>query len=249
MTADSVIDVLMLLTAIIGMLGSLYSYIEKPNKGWLFLTGYFFASFLSGYYWITSTLVTHVEPKVSEFTAYFGWNVAYVVLLVAVYEMRNPDSKGFRPLISFIPIPLNLIQFYLYIQFGGWFNNVWQVSFTTVIMIFCLQSLLYQNNNKKDGRAFPYFNGLVLTFCFAEYVTWTASCFDWSSNARNPYYYFSVISYAAQIFFPWAMKKEYEARFFKKSDNSSSEIKFQALLQVIVSFIVFGGCIGGYYLA
>ena len=249
MTADTVIDVLMLLTAIIGMLGSLYSYIEKPNKGWLFLTGYFFASFLSGYYWITSTLVTHVEPKGSEFTAYFGWNVAYVVLLVAVYEMRNPDSKGFRPLISFIPIPLNLIQFYLYIQFGGWFNNVWQVSFTTVIMIFCLQSLLYQNNNKKDGRAFPYFNGLVLTFCFAEYVTWTATCFDWSSNARNPYYYFSVISYAAQIFFPWAMKKEYEARGFKKSDNSSSEIKFQALLQVIVSFIVFGGCIGGYYLA
>ena len=113
MTVDSVIDVLMLLTAIIGMLGSLYSYIEKPNKGWLFLTGYYFASFLSGYYWITSTLVTHMEPKVSEFTAYFGWNAAYVVLLVAVYEMRNPETKGFRPIISFIPIPLNLIQFFI----------------------------------------------------------------------------------------------------------------------------------------
>ena len=249
MTVDSVIDVLMLLTAIIGMLGSLYSYIEKPGKGWLFLTGYYFASFLSGYYWITSTLVTHVEPNVSEFTAYFGWNVAYVVLLVAVYEMKHPDTKGFRPLISFIPIPINLIQFFIYIQFGGWFNNVWQVSFTTVIMIFCLQSILFQNNNKKDGRAFPYFNGLVLTFCFAEYVTWTASCFDWPSNAQNPYYYFSVISYAAQIFMPWAMKKEYEARGVRKNDSSSSEIKFQALLQVIVSFIVFGGCIGGYYLA
>lgn len=249
MTVDSVIDVLMLLTAIIGMLGSLYSYIEKPNKGWLFLTGYYFASFLSGYYWITSTLVTHVEPKASEFTAHFGWNVAYVVLLVAVYEMKNPATKGFMPVISFIPIPLNLIQFFIYIQYGGWFNNVWQVSFTTVVMIYCLQSLLYYHNNKKGGTPFPYFNGLVLTFCFAEYVTWTASCFDWPSNAKNPYYYFSVISYVAQIFMPWGMKKEYEARGFRKSDNSSSEIKFQALLQVIVSFVVFGGCIGGYYLA
>ena len=249
MTVDSVIDVLMLLTAIIGMLGSLYSYIEKPNKGWLFLTGYYFASFLSGYYWITSTLVTHVEPKVSELTAYLGWNVGYVVLLVAVYEMRNPATKGFRPIISFIPIPLNLIQFFLYIRFGGWFNNVWQVSFTTAIMIFCLQSVIFHNNNKKDGSPFPYFNGLVLTFCFAEYVTWTASCFDWPSNSKNPYYYFSVISYIAQIFMPWGMKKEYEARGVRKNESSSSEIKFQALLQVIVSFIVFGGCIGGYYLA
>ena len=249
MTVDNLIDVLMLLTAIIGMLGSLYSYIEKPNKGWLFLTGYYFASFLSGYYWITSTLVTHVEPKVSEFTAYFGWNVAYVVLLVAVYEMKNPETRGFRPIISFIPIPINLIQFFLYVQFGGWFNNVWQVSFTTIVMIFCMQSLLYYNNNKKDGSAFPYFSGMVLTFCFAEYVTWTATCFDWPSNAQNPYYYFSVISYIAQIFMPWGMKKEYESRGVKRNENSSSEIKFQALLQVIVSFIVFGGCIGGYYLA
>ena len=249
MNVDSVIDVLMLLTAIIGMLGSLYSYIEKPKRGWLFLTGYFFASFLSGYYWITSTLVTHMEPKVSEFTAYFGWNAAYVVLLVAVYEMRNPETKGFRPIISFIPIPLNLVQFFIYVQYGGWFNNVWQVAFTTVTMIFCLQSLIYHNNNKKDGSPFPYFNGLVLTFCFAEYVTWTASCFDWPSAGKNPYYYFSVLSYVTQLFLPWGMKKEFEARGVKKSDNSSSEIKFQALLQVIVSFIVFGGCIGGYYLA
>lgn len=248
-TADSIIDVLMLLTAIIGMLGSLYSYIEKPNKGWLFLTGYYFASFLSGYYWITSTLVTHVEPNVSQFTAYLGWNASYVVLLFAIYEMRNPATKGFWPFLIFIPVPLNIAQFFLYIQYGGWFNNAWQVSFSTVIMVFCLQSLVYHNNNKKDGSAFPYFNGLVLTFLFAEYVTWTATCFDWPSNGKNPYYYFSIISYIAQIFMPWGMKKEYEARGVKKSDSSSTEIKFQAVLQVIVSFIVFGGCIGGYYLA
>lgn len=251
MNMDFVTDILMTLAAIIGMLGCLYNYIEKPKKGWLLVAGFFFANLLSDYYWTTYTLVMLEEPNVSEFLAYFGWNVGYLVMLFTVIRMRDHDSVRFFHPVILIPIPLNIAQFILYIQYGGIFNNIWQVGFSTAIACFCIQSIaFYYRKKKKEGSAsFPYFHALVLFFVFTEYVMWTASCFDWNSDILNPYYIFAIAGYLTELFFAWGIRKEYEAFGLVYSEKTPAEIRFQALLQVLVSGIVFGGCIGGYYLA
>ena len=251
MNMDFATDIMMLLAAIIGLLSCLYNYIEKPKKGWLFVAGFFFANLLSDYYWTTYTLVMMEEPNVSEFLAYFGWNVGYVVLLATVIRMRDHDSKKFFHPLILIPIPLNLAQFFIYIQYGGIFNNIWQVGFSTAVAVFCLQSIThYYLKKKKEGSAaYPYFHGLVLFFVMTEYTMWTASCFDWPSDLLNPYYYAAIAGYITELFFAWGIKKEYKAYGLVYSEKTPSEIRFQALLQVLVSAIVFGGCIGGYYLA
>ncbi|MBO7356269.1 MAG: response regulator, partial [Lachnospiraceae bacterium] len=251
MNMDFLTDILMTLAAIIGMLGCLYNYIEKPKKGWLLVAGFFFANLLSDYYWTTYTLVMLEEPNVSEFLAYFGWNVGYVVMLFTVIRMRDHDSVRYFHPVMLIPIPLNIAQFILYIQYGGIFNNIWQVGFSTAVICFCIQSIaFYYSKKKKEGKAsFPYFHALVLFFLFTEYVMWTASCFDWNSDILNPYYIFAIAGYLTELFFAWGIKKEYEAYGLVYSEKSPAEIRFQALLQVLVSAIVFGGCIGGYYLA
>ncbi|MCR4792927.1 MAG: response regulator [Lachnospiraceae bacterium] len=251
MNLDLITDIIMLLANILGMLACLYNYIEKPKKGWLFGAAYFFADLLSGYYWTTYTLVMMEEPTVSEFLAYFGWNAAYVVLLVSVIRMRDHDSKKYFHPVMLLPIPINLAQFFIYIQYGGIFNNIWQVGFTTVVLIFCCQSIaFYYVQKKKTGSAkFPYFHALALLYVICQYVSWTASCFDWYSDWLNPYYYFCVFGYIVEVFFAWGIKKEYENYGLVYSEKTPSEIRFQALLQALVSAIVFGGCIGGYYLA
>ena len=251
MNMDFITDIMMTLAAIIGLLGCLYNYIEKPKKGWLLVAGFFFANLLSDYYWTTYTLVMMEEPDVSEFLAYFGWNLGYLVMLFTVIRMRDHDSRKFFHPVIFLPIPLNIAQFILYIQYGGIFNNVWQVGLSTAISCFCIQSIAYYyRKKKKEGKAFfPYFHALVLFFVFTEYGMWTASCFDWPSDLLNPYYYCAILGYITELFFAWGIKKEYEAYGLVYSEKTPAEIRFQALLQVLVSAIVFGGCIGGYYLA
>ena len=248
---DLVTDIIMLLASIIGMLSCLYNYIEKPKRGWLLAAGFFFANLLSNYYWTTYTLVMMEEPNVSEFLAYFGWNVGYVVLLITVIRMRDHDCLRFFHPVILLPIPLNVAQYLIYIRYGGIFNNTWQVGFSTAIACFCIQTIMYYYKKKKteNPAAFPYFHGLVLFFVIMEYSSWTASCFDWSSDIANPYYYFSTAGYLTELFFAWGIKKEYKAYGLEYSEKTPAEIRFQALLQVLVTAIVFGGCIGGYYLA
>ncbi|MBP5608613.1 MAG: hypothetical protein J6X66_10170, partial [Lachnospiraceae bacterium] len=119
MDIDSIDNVLMLTSAVIGLLISLFKYIEHPRRGWLYMSVFFLASFLSDYYWTTYTLVMGDSPDVSALIAYFGWNAAFLVLLIAVIRMRVPGSRKYFHPLMLLPIPLNIYQFSLYIAFGG----------------------------------------------------------------------------------------------------------------------------------
>ena len=69
---DIVTDVIMLLAAIIGLLGSLFRYVEIPKKGWFYATLFFLSELLSDYYWTTYTIVMHEEPDMlSSFCLFF----------------------------------------------------------------------------------------------------------------------------------------------------------------------------------
>ena len=246
---DIVTDVIMLLAAIIGLLGSLFRYVEIPKKGWFYATLFFLSELLSDYYWTTYTIVMHEEPDVSAFLAYFGWNIGYVIIFLSVLHMRSEKSvKYFNPLML-LPIPLNVFQFFIYIQYGGYFNNVWQVGFSTAIVVICLQSILYYLKEKKNGEPVPYFHFLILFYITTQYVMWTASCFDWSSGFTNPYYYSCVIGYFAEMFFAWAINKTYKTRGLEHLDSTARDTRFHARIEVIISGLLLAACVGGYLVA
>ena len=143
MNIETIDNVAMLITAILGLLGALFRYLEIPKRGWLYITIFFLANLLSDYYWTMYTLVMGENPDVSALVAYFGWNIGYAVLLLTVLHMR-PEGAGkfFNPLIL-LPIPLNIYQFTLYLPFGGIINNVWQGLVLTAIACTCLQVILF----------------------------------------------------------------------------------------------------------
>ena len=136
-------NVCMLMAILIALMGTLFRYIIVPRKGYLYLCVFFLAHLLSDYYWTTYTLVMGDYPEVSEFIAYLGWNIGYVFLLIFVYHTQKQGNRRvFHPLML-LPIPLNIVQFVIYIQYGGLFNNIWQVSFTTVISCLCISSIIF----------------------------------------------------------------------------------------------------------
>ena len=242
-------NAIMLITAVIGLFSALFRYIETPKRGWLYIVGFFLGNFLSCYYWATYSLVMGDNPDVSAFVAYLGWNISYVLLLVAVIHMQPAGARRYFNPLMLIPIPLNFYQFTLYIPFGGVLNSAWQGILVTAAACISLQGLLYYLKNRKNGARFPAFNMMVLFFVISEYGMWTSSCYDWPSDIRNPYYYFSVIENICLLLFAWAVDRDYEADEPDHAGKTSVEMRFQVLLQFIVSFVIFLFCACGYYLA
>jgi len=186
---------------------------------------------------------------VSELLAYFGWNIGYLVLLLAVLNMRREASKKYFHPIILLPVLTNVFQFFLYIQYGGLLNNLWQVGITTIIMVICLQEITYYVKNKNNGAAVPHFPIIVLLFHISEYVMWTSSCFTWNHPLLNPYLYFTIIGAVLKVMLVWGAKKYYGISITENSENDLVEFRYQILFQAIVSFLICGASIGGYILA
>ncbi|MCR5652121.1 MAG: response regulator [Lachnospiraceae bacterium] len=248
MSLSTLENIVMLLAAVIGIFVSVFRYIETPKKGWLYVTGFFLAHFLSDYYWAAYTFVIHDDPDVSAIMAYFGWNIAYALLLLAVLHMRDEGSKRFIHPLMFIPVPVNIGLFILYIQYGGLFNNIWQGTFLTAAAVISLQSLLYYAKNKKNGAHFPYYALNVVIYIIFQYAMWTVSCFDFE-EWKDPYYPCAFACYLSMVFFELSIKKNYEAQGVSLNETNVSGMRFRMLLQVATSLIIFGGCIVGIQIA
>ena len=107
---DDLDNLLMLASTVIALLISLFKYIEKPRKGWLYVSVFFLARFLSDYYWTTYTFIMNDDPDISALMAYFGWNASYLIQLVSVIKLRPKEVKGYINPLMFLPIPLNIAQ-------------------------------------------------------------------------------------------------------------------------------------------
>ena len=249
MLFENIINIFTLIATVIGVLGCLFKYIKSPKRGYLYLIVFFLSSFLSDYYWTIYTLVMNTYPEVSEFLAYLGWNVAYVFLMLAVISMRKDGAKRYFHPIMLLPVAANAAQFILYIQFGGIFNNIWQVGFTTAAMVFCVQDIAYYVKNRKSGAKKPHLSVIVLIYLICAYGMWTSSCFDWPGELQSPYIYCAALCAACAVLFARSAGADYDN---KESDDIGSgwmEYRFQMLFQAIVSVVIFIACGAGYIIA
>ena len=242
-------NILSLLCTIVGLLYCVFQYIEIPKRGLRLLIGFFLAKFLSEYYWTIYVLVMHADPDVSEFTAYLGWNVGYLCLLLAVLCMRREGAKRFFHPAMLLPILTNVPQFLLYIRYGGFLNNLWEVGITTVTMVFCVQAIAYHLKTRGNRRRFPLFALLVLVYLISEYGMWTSSCFEWENELLYPYFYCSILGALVCTGFGYGAKKHYETEGVGVAPRSASELRFQVLIQAIISLAIVGICVAGFFVA
>ena len=249
MLFENIQNIASLLATIVGLLACLFRYVKSPKRGYLYLIGFFLASFLSDYYWTIFTLVMGFYPEVSDLLAYLGWDISYAFLLLAVFKMRSKGARRYFHPLMLLPILTNVPQFFLYIQFGGIFNNVWFVGVTTAIMVLCMQDILYYLKNRKDGAKAPYLSILVLVYFILKYAMWTVSCFDWPSEYLTPYPYLTFLSCVIVVFFARAAGKVYGTEGAEESEADWMEYRFRAMLQAAFTAVICGACAGGYLFA
>lgn len=246
MSIDTLENVFTLFVVILGSLYALFKYIRAPKREWLYLSIFFLSHMLSDYYWTAYTVVMGENPDVSAFMAYFGWNVGYAFLLVLAIKMRTKESTSyFHPLIL-VPIPLGIVQFLIYIQYGGILNNIWEGFFATAVFCLCLQPICYYVKHKKEGASVPWFSIALCLHIVCEYGMWTSSCYDWPSVAFNPYYYFSYGDCVVLALLWIFMEKSVSEVSGLQNQKSRQEIRVDIFTQVSIAIIIILGSAGGY---
>jgi HD-GYP domain-containing protein (c-di-GMP phosphodiesterase class II) len=249
MLLDDFENLLTLLAAVMGLLACLFRFIRTPRRGYFLLIIFYLANYLSDYYWTIYSLVMRSYPTVSEFLAYLGWNIGYLVLLFTTIHMRRDAAKKYFHPLLLLPVLTNTLQFILYIQYGGLFNNLWQVGITTIIMVICAQEVVFYFKNKNNGAAIPHFAIVTLLFLLTEYAMWTSSCFEWPGEFLNPYHYLTVIDVILKVMIAYAATMDYGVRTRNRNESSLVEFRYQILFQSTITLIIFGASVGGYVLA
>ena len=249
MTIDTLENVLTLLVVIVGSLYSLFKYVRAPKREWLYLGIFFLSHMLSDYYWTAYTLVMGDNPDVSAFVAYFGWNVGYAFLFILAIKMRAKESTKYLHPLMVVPIPLGVIQFLIYIQYGGIINNIWEGVLATAVFCLCLQSICYYLKHKGDGAKRPWFHFALIFHIIFEYGMWTASCYDWPSVALNPYYYFAYGDCVILVLLGLSMTKSFATDEKILGKKSLQEIRFDFFTQFAIATIIILGSAGGYTIA
>ena len=245
MTFEDFENILALILIVIGLLMCLFKYVKTPRRGWLFAIIFLLAHLLSDYYWAIYTFVMGENPGTSALMAYLGWNICFVVLIFMVRHFRAEGENRYFNFLCLLPIPINIVQFVIYLPFGGLLNNIWQETTTTIAACFALNGILYYRKTRKKGTYFPYVHFLALFTIITEYGMWTSSCFDWPSEALDPYNYFSLLAVALGPVIPIVVNKAYEVRG-EKREVSDADQKINRGLRFAFGSVILGFCFFGY---
>ena len=189
-------DLIMLGVVAAGLLLTVFRYIENRQRILIYAALFYLTNMLSQYYWTAYEIVTGDSPGISSAFAYFGWNIAFVVLLMMVRILQTKEERRYFSPVMLLPVPAAIYQFSLYIPFGGVLNSAYQCLVMTLIAMVSLQSILWYRKNRKKERdrssiPVPYVHFVTFFYSVFEFGMWTSSCFDYPTEAADPYQYFN----------------------------------------------------------
>ena len=230
-----------LISVLIALLLSLFGYISRKNRGWLWAIIFFLSFLLSSYYWTSYFLIMGVEPNVSALMAYFGWNIAYLALLALVIHVKTGEERKYFHPLMLLPVPLNIWQLSVYLPFGGELNSIYQVTVCTAIACLSLQSICWYAKNRKSGARPPRVACAALLFVTFEFGMWTTSCFD--VPVSYFYFPFSLLCSGSFLAIVWALKRHYHAESSPPPDPM--DIRVQNALKLTYLGVVLTSSMGG----
>ncbi len=238
-----------LVVTVFGLFICLTGFVRYPRRGWVYISFFFLGRVLSEYHWTVYTFIIGDNPEISAVLAYFGWNVAYLMLFMFIRSIQSTEERRYFNLLMLLPIPVNIAQLCLYLTFGGIFNNVWQVTLTTLVAMCCIQSILYYLKHKNEGVKKPAVHIVGLIFIANEYCMWTASCYFWEDNLYNPYYWFAIIEGLLLLLFACVIYRTRDERDKEEDHESVIGIGYSHTMRALFLLIIVGCCFGGYMLA
>lgn len=241
MFIDYLENIVQLVAIIIALLISVTSYISSKQKAWLCAVGFFTSTLLSCYFWTAYLVIIGDSPNTSDLLTNFGWNTSYFIMLVLVFYVKTKPERRYFHLLMLLPIPLNIWQLILYLDFDGIFNSIYQVTVCTAVACISIQGLMYYIKNRKNGARKPYIEAAALFGVCTEFGMWTSTCFDgW---VYDLYYPCSFLCSFYYLLIVWAIRKTCSGE--SAADEAYTDKHAQRLLKGIYVALMLIGSMGG----
>ena len=159
-------------------------------------------------------------------------------------SIKEKDSvKYFNPFML-LPVPLCAGLLYLHAQHGNLMARMYPVCISAVIMIMCLQEMMYAKKTRQYKRALAL-NGIILIYLLSEHVIWIAPYYNGTDILADPGLYAALLKIGAMVSFALYIPKDEP-----NSDAPNwAEFRFRLFYQGFVSLIVLGLSVLGYVLA
>ena len=95
MLPEQIGNILSIILTLTGLTISLFHYVSKPCRAWIYCMGFLMGHLLSNYYWGAYAFLMGDYPDITSFMAYLGWDICYVFLVILLIEIRFEGEKGF----------------------------------------------------------------------------------------------------------------------------------------------------------
>lgn len=244
MTMDYIENIAQLLAILISLLIALFGYIGTKRVGWLFAVIFFLSDLMSSYFWTAYLVIMGETPDDSDALTYFGWNIAFLFLFFLIFNIKSREERRYFNPVMLLPIPLNIWQLILYLDFDNQWLSIYQVTICTLVSCFCLQGVMWYFKNRKNGGKPPFVEIAALLFVTFEFGMWTHTCFD--SWASDLYYPFSFLNSLSMLLLVWAIKKHYD--YAEDDSEMLVDKKIQNIMKVAYVVIVLLCSLGGIWL-
>ena len=235
MFIDYLESILHFIAILAALLMSLFGYISSKNRVWLCAVGSFTGCLLSSYFWTAYLVIMGEQPVASDLLIYFGWNLSYFMLVFLMHYSKSREERRYFHPLMFVPIPLNIWQLILYMEYGGILNSIYEVTVCTVVACMAIQSIMWYFKKRREGAKPPYIALAILICITAEFGMWTSTCFDgWIYDL---YYIFSILCSLSYLFLIWSIRKTY------LSDIAGKEVKIDKRIQNILKVSYFAAAL------
>ena len=184
---------------------ALYHAVRTGHKAWT-LTGLFAGMFFMGdLYWLLFLLFYGETPPYS-FIPYVSWDASYLFLLLLLTEIKGGIRRKpvMRVLIPVMVFTVSLCLYYM--TFGDYIGNIIVMVLMSMLIYHSLDGLLSKQEPVAEDNRRSVFKA-TLFFCFAEYGSWTMSCFSEGSAVRDLYYLFDLLITLSFILVVLAVRK------------------------------------------
>lgn len=238
-------NITQLAATVLALFLCVYYYIKDNKRGWIYAFTFFLCGLLSSYYWTSYFMIMGDAPGLKDALTYFGWNVAFFMILLIVLHFKSPEERRcFHP-IMLLPIPLNILQLMLYLPYGSLFNNIYQVGVCTAVACFSIQSLCWYRKKRNEGAKKPYVAFAAFLYVCFEFGMWTFSSLEGPLTFLYSFYYLcSILCSVDYLFIVWAIYRSYKEQdsYVKRKGDSPRQygrIHWKSYVMVVCT-VLFG---------
>jgi hypothetical protein len=184
---------------------ALFNAVRTEHRAWT-LVGLFSGIFFMGdLYWLLFLLFYGETPPYS-FIPYMSWYASYLFMLLLLVTIKGGIRR--RPVRRIlIPVMLFTVSMCLYyMTFGDYIGNIICMLLMSMLIYHSADGLINHTEQVTEGNNRSIFEA-TLFFCFAEYGSWTVSCFSEGRAVRDLYYLFDLLLSLSFILIVLAARK------------------------------------------